>query len=781
MKRKIKNGMSIFIILISLFATIPSGVMAEDMASEDENVLLGAITTTQTETEVNVSFTPNCLADFKVNDLTAKRSGNDVIFALNYESTRAGGYSFFNPPNGSSIMKYDFSGIKTGKNTLELKLTLDEFKKSLTNENITMKFWVNSDASASWIYFNTDQLSSLASQDGIDNPPVEILPTAITLDKTSINLTIDTSEKITPSLSPSNTTKTTVTWSSNSSDIATVDSNGNIKGIKEGTAIITATTVNKLSAKCSVTIKPSEEMNDDFTYSLIEGGISITGYTSNSSDIEIPKTIENKTVLTIADWAFSDFTSLNSVSIPNTVKNIGDGSFSGCTNLTTIVLPETLTHIGSGAFRLCENLTTIDLLDDISYLGEGAFYSCKSLASINLPSNITTLYANTFKDCTNLKAITIPAGVKLVGNASFFGCNSLETIQFNSTTTKIVDFENVIPSSATIIGYNPSTAKTYAQKYNRKFKELGNQNSGDSSISYQTHVQDVGWQDLKYNGSMSGTSGRSLRLEGIKIQLNNYENLGVSYQTHIQNIGWEANTNRGWKSDGAMSGTQGLSYRLEAIQIKLTGSNAENYDIYYQVHAQNVGWMGWAKNGESAGTAGYGYRLEGISIKILPKGSSAPGSTANAYMEYVEPAYKQAYKNLVSQAYQQYISTSKYACHYSIFDMDSNGTPELLLSKGTSEADNTFFIYTFENNRAQYVGKFHSGHTGLYGMSSSTSGQLLAAYAHMLGQQVYELYLNNGTISSTKIQSGTVNSVEEYFKTAYPIPWKYAFDLSLIN
>lgn len=55
MKRKIKNGISIFIILISLFATIPSGVLAEDISTEDENVLLETSTATQAETEIQQS------------------------------------------------------------------------------------------------------------------------------------------------------------------------------------------------------------------------------------------------------------------------------------------------------------------------------------------------------------------------------------------------------------------------------------------------------------------------------------------------------------------------------------------------------------------------------------------------------------------------------------------------------------------------------------------------------------------------------------------------------
>lgn len=142
-----------------------------------------------------------------------------------------------------------------------------------------------------------------------------------------------------------------------------------------------------------------------------------------------------------------------------------------------------------------------------------------------------------------------------------------------------------------------------------------------TNIVYRTHVQNVGWQGWKYNGAMSGTSGRSYRLEGIQIKLTNCPYTGgVQYRTHIQNIGWES----AYRTNGQMSGTSGRSLRLEAIELKLYGEVENYFDIYYRVHAQNVGWMGWAKNGESAGTAGYSYRLEGIQIVLVPKGQPGP-------------------------------------------------------------------------------------------------------------------------------------------------------------
>ena len=149
------------------------------------------------------------------------------------------------------------------------------------------------------------------------------------------------------------------------------------------------------------------------------------------------------------------------------------------------------------------------------------------------------------------------------------------------------------------------------------------------TILYSTHIQKEGWQSWKTNGEVSGTTGKSLRLEGIKINLNtNGMNGGIRYSTHIQQEGWQ-----GWKTNGEVSGTTGKGLRLEAIKIELTGEIAKKYDIYYRVHAQKFGWLGWAKNGEAAGTQGYKYRAEAIQIQLLPKGAKPSGSTANAFIK----------------------------------------------------------------------------------------------------------------------------------------------------
>ena len=149
------------------------------------------------------------------------------------------------------------------------------------------------------------------------------------------------------------------------------------------------------------------------------------------------------------------------------------------------------------------------------------------------------------------------------------------------------------------------------------------------NIAYRTHVQSFGWQGWKYNGVMSGTSGKAKRLEGINIKLTNKPYSGsIVYTTHVQSIGWQGNENNvnTWFRDGQMAGTSGRAKRLEAIRVALTGEMAEHYDVYYRVHAQTYGWLAWAKNGEAAGTAGLSKRLEGIQIVLVPKGGAAPAN-----------------------------------------------------------------------------------------------------------------------------------------------------------
>lgn len=92
-------------------------------------------------------------------------------------------------------------------------------------------------------------------------------------------------------------------------------------------------------------------------------------------------------------------------------------------------------------------------------------------------------------------------------------------------------------------------------------------------------------------------------------------------------------------ADGALAGTTGRALNVEAINMSLTGEMANQYDIYYRVHAQNYGWLGWAKNGQNAGTSGQNLHLEALQIVLVKKGQSAPGNNYGGIISKNTMAY----------------------------------------------------------------------------------------------------------------------------------------------
>ena len=56
---------------------------------------------------------------------------------------------------------------------------------------------------------------------------------------------------------------------------------------------------------------------------------------------------------------------------------------------------------------------------------------------------------------------------------AFYGCESLTSVTIENPECKISDDEYTISDTATIYGYDNSTAQAYAEKYNRNFVSIG--------------------------------------------------------------------------------------------------------------------------------------------------------------------------------------------------------------------------------------------------------------------------------------------------------------------
>ena len=62
--------------------------------------------------------------------------------------------------------------------------------------------------------------------------------------------------------------------------------------------------------------------------------------------------------------------------------------------------------------------------------------------------------------------------------------------------------------------------------------------------------------------TLIGTIGKSLRLEAFRLHLTGVPDKKLYYEAHVQGIGWQ-----GVRKDGEMAGTTGQSKRIEAVRI----------------------------------------------------------------------------------------------------------------------------------------------------------------------------------------------------------------------
>lgn len=85
--------------------------------------------------------------------------------------------------------------------------------------------------------------------------PASIPVTGITVEPTTATVKAGSTTTLTATVAPANATNKSVTWTSNNESAATV-ANGVVTGVAEGTATITATTVDgSFTANCTVTVK----------------------------------------------------------------------------------------------------------------------------------------------------------------------------------------------------------------------------------------------------------------------------------------------------------------------------------------------------------------------------------------------------------------------------------------------------------------------------------------------------------------------------------------------
>ena len=113
--------------------------------------------------------------------------------------------------------------------------------------------------------------------------------TGIMLDKTSVYIKPGSTTQLTATISPDNAYDKSVTWSSSNSAVATVDNNGKVTAVADGTATITVQSAlnSNIKATCLVTVAVDRTFTVGgvtFKMKLVEAGTFQMGSTTGDSD-----------------------------------------------------------------------------------------------------------------------------------------------------------------------------------------------------------------------------------------------------------------------------------------------------------------------------------------------------------------------------------------------------------------------------------------------------------------------------------------------------------------
>ncbi|MCM1161741.1 MAG: alpha-amylase family glycosyl hydrolase [Roseburia sp.] len=92
-----------------------------------------------------------------------------------------------------------------------------------------------------------------------------------------------------------------------------------------------------------------------------------------------------------------------------------------------------VTSVANNAFKNNKTIQTVQMGSNVKVIGESAFSGCSKLKKVTLSSNTTTIGSKAFYKCTSLTSITIPSKVSKIGSKAFYGCKKLKKITIKTT------------------------------------------------------------------------------------------------------------------------------------------------------------------------------------------------------------------------------------------------------------------------------------------------------------------------------------------------------------
>ncbi len=172
----------------------------------------------------------------------------------------------------------------------------------------------------------------------------------------------------------------------------------------------------------------------NWTYTLNDAGqienLKCTNPSVITGNINIPSTLDGKTVVEIGNEAFKSATNVTGVTIPNSITKIKYNAFENCTKLSNVDLGS-VENLSFDVFKGCSSLTAITIPKTLKNGSSTPCLNNTNITSITLEEGLTVIPSNLCAN-TGITSIKIPNSVKKVEFEAFANCTKLTKVDLGS-------------------------------------------------------------------------------------------------------------------------------------------------------------------------------------------------------------------------------------------------------------------------------------------------------------------------------------------------------------
>ena len=283
----------------------------------------------------------------------------------------------------------------------------------------------------------------------------------ITLSSSEVALSPGQSGALTATLEPADATQTALVWESSDPSVVTVDGEGALQGVAEGTATVTVRVADNpaVSAAAQVTVANVDDatgikLSQDSAQLLPDGTLPVTALVSDGFAAGGVQWASSNEAVVKVQQPSDKIKQVNQQATLVAQGQVGEADVTATVRKDgvekTATIHVTVRPADYADFVIDEATGTltgyvggkadVSIPNDVTAIADGVFAN-SNIQRVDIPASVRTIGAEAFKSAHNLTSVTFEQGSQLtdIGARAFYGTQSLRALDMPERVTSLGD------------------------------------------------------------------------------------------------------------------------------------------------------------------------------------------------------------------------------------------------------------------------------------------------------------------------------------------------------